>query len=817
MIIKKLILKGYKRLFLNNIDLIEYTPKESIQIILGRNGSGKSSLIRHLNPIPADLKKDFTIDGYKYVEIEHRNNNYVVSSGYHHKGKHSFIVNTIELNPGGTKRVQLELVKEHFNLTQAIVDIIIGSTTLTTMSTPVRKYWFSELSTIDYTFSISVFNKLKQRHRDVVGGIKLLQEDLIKLETMVVDDVTLNKLKEDKKILEQFINYVLGLYNHNVSNISDTDIIEDLSSVNYELNRLYKNKENTDLNIDSVRENYNVLKTKREHVDIQISKLNKDIESIETKLVASSDKERLLKEQTEILKDMKLLKSDNYLEIDINNITVIKNSLEYDYTDIVSMLNELSEYNDILLSKELLLKTQKRHDVLSTSLKSLRYRLEITVEDLKQVQTKKSEDNKVVCHDCGNEWFFKFDKAREKELIKSVETFQNKIKDDETNLYKLTKVLTRIEFKNEIVNKIKTICASRGELKPIWVYIFTKYNLNTTNVQIILSELDKVKITVDNLYNYKILSDKLEMINLKISNLEIIDKSKADYVKESLVKAETELTNYTKDKNKIIAEIQEVERDITFLKRVKDLRDKLKSDLFKVNKSLDTNIAITKNKYVTELVSMLKNDMINIEHNINNTQQHKDKITNIQAKLAEYKSKEKVLKLMVKELSPTEGLIAKSINSFLNVFINEMNYIINSVWSYDMKLLPCEVTSEDDLDYKFQVYVDNNETISDVSLLSSSMKEIVDLAFKIVFLKYMDLTDSPLILDEFGRTMDPGHRVSAYNTIDNLLSNKFNQIFMVSHFTSMYGRFKNSDIIVLDPNNMDIEDMRYNEVIKINN
>ena len=153
---------------------------------------------------------------------------------------------------------------------------------------------------------------------------------------------------------------------------------------------------------------------------------------------------------------------------------------------------------------------------------------------------------------------------------------------------------------------------------------------------------------------------------------------------------------------------------------------------------------------------------------------------------------------MLKVLSPSDGIIAKSINSFLNIFIQEMNHIINSVWSYEMVLLPCDITEDNDLDYKFKVKVNNDEVIEDVSKLSSSMQEIVDLAYKIVFMKYMHISDTPLILDEFGRTMDATHRDTAYNIIDRIFSTNFDQIFLVSHFESMYGRFVNADIVQLE-------------------
>ena len=117
--IVKLILKGYKRLFLSHINKIEYTPTSKVNLILGSNGSGKSSLFKELSPLPADMK-EFDEDGYKEITIIHNNDTYHLTSGVVAVNKHSFKINDIELNPAGTKKVQLSLVKEHFNLTHEI-------------------------------------------------------------------------------------------------------------------------------------------------------------------------------------------------------------------------------------------------------------------------------------------------------------------------------------------------------------------------------------------------------------------------------------------------------------------------------------------------------------------------------------------------------------------------------------------------------------------------------------------------------------------------------------------------------------------------
>jgi hypothetical protein len=58
-----------------------------------------------------------------------------------------------------------------------------------------------------------------------------------------------------------------------------------------------------------------------------------------------------------------------------------------------------------------------------------------------------------------------------------------------------------------------------------------------------------------------------------------------------------------------------------------------------------------------------------------------------------------------------------------------MSDLINSIWSYNVELLPFDI-EENELDYRFAVCINNGSIREDVSMLSSSLQEIVDLAFK---------------------------------------------------------------------------------------
>ena len=180
----KIILYKYRRLSLNNIERLEYTPENNVQVIIGRNMCGKSSLLKELTPLPAELKKEFKDGGYKEIHIFHNSSNYtLVSKIEDGKQTHSFKRDGIELNDGSTRKVQLELVKQYFNLTPNIVDILLNKDNFTSMSPLERKRWFSEMSSIDYTYPVSVYNEVRTRYRDIVGGIKLSGDNIVSIES----------------------------------------------------------------------------------------------------------------------------------------------------------------------------------------------------------------------------------------------------------------------------------------------------------------------------------------------------------------------------------------------------------------------------------------------------------------------------------------------------------------------------------------------------------------------------------------------------------------------------------------------------------
>ncbi len=813
--ITKLILHKYKRLFLNNITTLVYTPDSDIQLILGSNGSGKSSLLSVLNPLPIDIKKRFNEGGYAEITIVKDNKTFILTSGLEGKaGKYSFKVDDIERNNGGTRKAQLQLVEEYFRLTPKMNEIVLGTKTLTNMSTVDRKEWFRHMSTVDYGYSISMFNKLKSRLRDVSGGIKLLNTEITKDTELLLDNKDVSEYETHRMHIKDAIESLMFKYNHNVKDVNC--VLDNIKIITNKLESLYSDK-HSQYTQDDLKVTISSLKNNILIIDKDLDITNKDLDKIEYIEKNDVDEDKI-NNNLNIINNT-LSEIDKYLlniDIDKSTLDVISNSFNLLYSDLISVTNDLAPYDSIEILKDTYQNILNKVNSLKNDIKIKTSRVITYKDELKRLKDSLTDDNKIVCSNCATVSYFGYDKKRIETIQEQLELLNKDIDKLKSAHLKESDLLGTIGSKVDILKKLQTIIKNNDSLYSVWSLIFKNETIGVIKSYNLLMKIEEVKVLLDKTSDYpKLSKQKIELEN-KLSILKEVNKVKEDLAIKSKEELLLKVSTLTNKKRMLLQEISELERLLKELDGINILESKLR-ELLTISKHNRLNeIEDIKNRGIKDLVYILKNDLVEIEEKIAGNTRVSNKIDNNKKLLEDYKLRQKVLARTVKALSPTEGLIAKSINSFINKILYEINTIINEVWSYEMTLLPCEISDDNDLDYLFKVQVDNREIIDDVSDLSSSMKEIVNLAFKIVFMKYSKLDYMPLILDEFGVTMDSKHRHSAYNVIDNILCSNFNQIFITAHFQSIYTRFVNADINVLDDKNIELSSSTVvNEKIKI--
>ena len=801
--ITRLVLDGYNRFFLNNIQKIDYTPISQIQLILGSNGSGKSSMLKELNELPIN-KHEFKDDGYKRIFRTKDNNNYEI---YSDKSKCSFKVNDIELNLGGTKKVQLALIQEHFNLNVRNNNVLLNISKLTTMSTNERKDWLRQMSTVDYSYGIFLYNEVKQKLRDSIGFIKIINNELAEDTKLDIKEEELSIIKSEIDTLKEIIETLTSRYNH------DNEDIEVIKPNYDELtqfeNLISKGIDKFDRNNILVKLNSINIK----ELDIEIDKIQKEIDNIEIINKTNEEIEKIKKSIAEYHTYFDNI--NNYFKDDYNILDSLElyNKFQSELNNLNHITLELSYYDDIQVTKDIYKNmVDKKDNILNKMNKLSKEKIRMDSE-YKILMDNFRDENKITCHNCGTEQYFGYNKQTQEDLEKAIPNLNKSIKTITEEYDKIMEELGKYDKKINLIKLLKETYLGMN--------LLTYWNNNLQDVVGTITSMqmqminNKLGVLLETTKDYKIRNEEYQdlMYKLKVDTeiLELQNK----HLENNKDRLLNKLNEYLTLRRENLVKKEEYENLLKDIDNFIRLKNAFHLVLNKHSEIKNSIIIKTNNKILKLIINKFKETLIQLEDRYNNFDRIKSRIAKNKELVEKYEKNKTLLELTVKALSPNEGLIAKSINGFINKFLTEMNAIINSVWSYDITLLPCQINEENDLDYKFRVLIDNQQEVEDVSMLSSSMKDIVDLSFRIIFMKYMHLEHTPLILDEFGITMDDKHRHSVYHIIENTLANNFSQLFITAHFKSMYGRFLDSDIVVLDDRNIDLESVSYNTSIKI--
>lgn len=229
--------------------------KHNIVLFVGKNGSGKTSILSELHPFATagsmDTRNDTCLimegtDGYKEIHIDDNDDTYIIKHHYnfsHGRTMKSYISkNGIELNPNGNVTSFKELVKLHLGLEQELLRLMrLGSnvSSLIDMKASSRKSFATDLFQ-DIDIYSSFHKRVSEEYRVLRSLIKSVVSKIEKLRIVdksEVDNIVsnLNKrlvgyTKDREAIIET--NAVLK---SNLNHFEDLYKLKDLPNMKLEI------------------------------------------------------------------------------------------------------------------------------------------------------------------------------------------------------------------------------------------------------------------------------------------------------------------------------------------------------------------------------------------------------------------------------------------------------------------------------------------------------------------------------------------------------------------------------------------------------
>lgn len=830
MIIEYLKLSGYRRLLPSNISSFEYSPSSPMQLIIGSNGSGKSSLLSELTPVPANHKQ-FIKGGYKEVVCRHESSVYVLKSTYNTgTGSHSFVKDGVELNDGGTFVIQSDLVKGHFGVTREIHNLMIGRLKFSGLSTAKRRELLTRMMPTDLSYAFKVFDKVKTHHRDQLGVIKhLLKRMTAELEDNPDPHEAAKLTEEMDRLVKQGETYFNERQSGVVTKIQSPEHLKQkLEAISKRASELLKFHPSipTGYSVSSqsdlfkavseteaeIKANNDRITRLAEEVDVlDRTSPNRDIELDESQIQAMRDRVVVLDD--EIAKETRALESlkTRLPLVDMSGVNHPESVLNDLVTSWVGLIQEFPDNTDSRF-------TPGKGNAAKEDLKSIRSRFG-EVDRLQFAGAGRLARLKgcptVSCPECKHTFAPGID-PNDIPLIESeLEKLDAEGKELSAKITACEEYIEAFEDYGQLVRRYKHLQnESNVCFRPMWEFV-DEHRAMFTNPQAWVLDITLWSDAMHSVIKLDKLKDNHLSLTNRLRYVDEIDRDAVGYQTRRRNEIETELRAIS-DRNLSLG------RDRTGLRNALDSLTKQDNDLARLHAELSDTLTEA-GLYTEKLRQDILEDRVKqnqvqvglIQSRLSKIQVREALIADIRKEHERAKYQHMLLGVLVKSLSPTEGLIGKYLMGFMQNIVKMANAVISEVWTTPLEVLPSK-TDDSGLDYYFPLNVgEGDNQPADIADGSSSQVDMVDFAFKLLIMKFLGVEHHPLYLDEFGRTFDEQHRENLIPFINRFLElGQFQQIFYISHYVSTHGAFNQAEICVMDSANVTLPTV-YNKHVVI--
>lgn len=830
-------ISGYWRLFLRGITYIKYVPSNNVLVVLGTNGSGKSSFIEEYSINPAE-PAFFEPGGYKIVKATHRGSEYVFTSHIEPKGNvFSIMKDGIELNKGYTVTVYKEILKKEFKMTKQVHELLIGKRRLHEMSAEERKNWIIALCGVDYTYALNYFAKTKEAHRDVLGAIRTIHTRLSAESAKVVDDASMSRLENEYSTLQSLLYMLLESKGNKLPvKVNPQEVVTDvnlLKSLSIPIRSLQNTKKSNSSYISLpeyvIKErssngliSADILRQTEEQeiakADATIELLYKEYTSLseslsKLKLLHAENKEELIALSAKLSEEQESLKQSVALQelfVLIESSAQARdavNTFPRSSDGLKHVLTLLVENSNDKFTPAKFREAGTKLEVISIKLSKINQ--EINTLAMKQAELEHLKQHaRNQCPACSHVWYKGYNEVEYRNILRQVtQTVEDK--------QLLTKEL-------EAVQEYAKEC--EDYLTNYRLYLQLR-NTCHTSLQIVLEKNSLVKNNPSHAYKLlELYGRDIDIVNkyfqvhdrsLDVENLlrekESTGNISAKEISVSIESLSETLYETQKRRDEGFKRLNHYKYYVATQEAIELHRKTVKAVVSRHNERKNKEQQRLENNYFLEAINTVNLRMSQIERDKSQTEYQKKLVKDLEAQLVELTLTEKAYSEILDSLSPKTGLIAKGLGGFINYFVGKMNATISKYWSYPLEILPVDIEQSVGLDFKFEVLVNSQRTIPDVREGSGAIREILNLAFKLEAAEMLDLGDHAVYLDEFGVKMDAAHREIAYSGLMKFIDeSNFSQLVVISHYEQGYGSLSNADFIILCDKNVVVPDFARN-------
>lgn len=808
----------YVHMSLRNIKNVKIKPIHKLQMILGSNGSGKTALIREMSPL-LSRKDDYGPEGYKIVKYQRGDDVYEFICDFRGaKNLYRITKNDEVICSGHSSTVYQGHVHSLLNLTPEIHKIRIGDIRFTGMDKAFRRALFTKLCPEDYTYAIGYFKRLTKSTRDISGAIERTNSKLMQEKAKLITPEEEKQMREQIARLRRQRDEMLQMWKPTQVTVDQS--LDKVQEIDGKINAIVDDFDKS-IQIFCNARGYNT----QDEVWAEVAQLQGHLLQANAKveeLCESIEKSREIIEQTRIAHSQSAQSiNQDYADVSRRLLTLslrlknkewlqdpesAKTTINELFPDLAKLFPEIVEDKELIYLPEKIEQANIRLAALDRELSNLDNLLRDASSNVQAMEHRK-DINHIECPKCAHAWIKDFDQDAYDTAVDKVRKLSEAIKKRSGERDSLCSYLEVASHQNSLYGCFSMYARTSPALMPLWKF----YNDNRwlrTNASSAMHILDEARSDIETACAIKA-DEKLKAeLELKKKVLDEASNVNTEALAESVAVQEALLHKEMQKARSYSLQVDGLKRALQAM----DLQEKAKSNLESLITERDDVIfraeEANHQTVINAMMSSIDAEIAERERMISQIDSQKALIETLEADVAVYTAKEKLMKKAITALSPSGGIIARGLIGFINHFIAQMNAVIEKVWLYPLVISPITDISDDvELTYDFPYTVDGKKAGQDVSSGSGAQKEIFDLAFMLVYLVHLGLDDSEVFLDEFSIKMDYAHRKEALRMVSDLIkTSSFSQVYMISHYESTYAGVTDADITVLCPENIALPD-----------
>lgn len=848
--IKSLELFKFKKFKINEIKDFFIKVNNRIQIIVGTNGSGKTSLLQELFP-SAINKTLFEKNGYEALTLEKDGSIYELTYKYiKSKKEHSFKKDGKELNINHKFGIQEELISNHLGIDKTKKRILTCSTNITKMSSKPRKDFFTKLNPMKTEI---IERKFKSAHSKV-SSINVTLSSLYKRENelkekkLTEEELKRLRITEDKleKMKINLMNWgtrlttLIGAEKEKTKTSAQKDIrvqkdmkkIEEIIvNLLVNLNKFYTFDGNgVDVYLDNLKEKIEILNNKNDKLKEEIQEKLIEVDKLEDTIKNKSTSEDMEESKTKVenlLKEKENLEKNNFIniftekemnifkEIEIQIIEKINTLIDIFTTKILST----EAFNKINISRS---KYKSKIDITQLEINSASNNISIIENELKKLIEDNDENDLPKKCDKFNCFLYGSYNARKNKLLNQINDFKGKYTELEKIKAKYLKVYNnfdKIYQKNLIYRKIATEIKKLLNKLPTHNFLINdkKYLelLNTFPTNIITILKNHYDLS-EKFYLYQKIRKELNEVEKELSILSNKNKINIAIINNTIKTLKKDIKSsqktYIKNEKKIKDLEQEMDEYSIYKKKYQEL-NWYHSKIVAHKKYVESKKSVEFYEMLLKIIDIYKKKNESTLSEISSVLKEQESIEirlneEVLCEIKKLKSEKKDYELVEKGF---EKLSSEYILSFINNIIHNVNFFIDKIFTYSMKIN--YIKGIDEMNFRFNLTV-NDVFVDDISECSSGQRKIIDLCFSLALIIELNLQHLPFFVDEVDKALDKTHKQNLLNLFYYLIDeNIISQLFAAIHITPELEGLQ-GDIVCLNEDNILLPPV-YNEHVKI--